>query len=261
LALRILARLGYQADVAANGREVLRALKRQEYDVVLMDIQMPELDGLETTRRLRRELPNIQQPRVIAMTANAMQGDRERSLAAGMDDYVSKPIRIEALVAALSKSRPMPPAESESVHHDTPDSQVDEEVIRGDGNAALQPPGADILDRAALGALLETVGGEFEYLKELIDSFLEDAPQLLAELDGYIATGDAPGVRRVAHSLKSNGNDFGASKFANLCKQLEEIGKSGDLQGAAGLAEQIAAQYQQVERALLAVLQAGQIKS
>ena len=107
LALRLLARMGYHADVAANGLEALEALERQLYDVVLMDVQMPEMDGLEATRHIRRELPEARQPRVIAMTANAMQGDREMCLAAGMDDYVSKPIRIEELVEALSKSRPL----------------------------------------------------------------------------------------------------------------------------------------------------------
>ncbi len=103
LALQVLKKLGYRADIAANGLEVLEALNRQPYDVVLMDVQMPEMDGLEATRRLRAmSLP----VRVIAMTANAMQGDREMCLAAGMDDYVSKPIRIEELVNALSKCRP-----------------------------------------------------------------------------------------------------------------------------------------------------------
>ncbi len=115
LALRLLDRMGYRADVAANGLEVLEALERQVYDVVLMDVQMPEMDGLEATRSLRRDLPEIRQPHVIAMTANAMQGDREMCLAAGMDDYVSKPIRIEELVEALSKSRPL--AESRKRMH------------------------------------------------------------------------------------------------------------------------------------------------
>ena len=95
LALRLLERLGYRAEVAANGLEVLEALHRQEYDVVLMDVQMPEMDGLEATRRIRLELPERRQPYIIAMTANAMQGDREICLAAGMDEYVSKPIRVE----------------------------------------------------------------------------------------------------------------------------------------------------------------------
>jgi CheY-like chemotaxis protein len=107
LALRLLDRMGYQADVAANGLEALEALERQVYDVVLMDVQMPEMDGLETTRHIRGDMPDAHQPHVIAMTANAMQGDREMCLAAGMDDYVSKPIRIEELVGALSKSHPL----------------------------------------------------------------------------------------------------------------------------------------------------------
>ncbi len=108
LALTLLGRLGYQADIAGNGLEALQALERQSYDVILMDVQMPEMDGLEATRQLRQELLDVQQPYVIAMTANAMEGDREMCLAAGMDDYVSKPIRIEELVRALSSSRPQP---------------------------------------------------------------------------------------------------------------------------------------------------------
>jgi signal transduction histidine kinase/DNA-binding response OmpR family regulator len=105
LALRLLAQLGYRADVAGNGLEVIAALERQPYDVVLMDVQMPELDGLEATRRIREHWLPPAGPRIIAMTANAMQGDREDCLAAGMDDYVSKPIRVHDLLAALQRSR------------------------------------------------------------------------------------------------------------------------------------------------------------
>jgi signal transduction histidine kinase/CheY-like chemotaxis protein len=105
LALRVLAQLGYRADVAGNGLEVIAALERQPYDVVLMDVQMPELDGLEATRRIRAHWGPPAGPRIIAMTANAMQGDREACLAAGMDDYVSKPIRVHDLLAALQRSR------------------------------------------------------------------------------------------------------------------------------------------------------------
>jgi CheY-like chemotaxis protein len=107
LALRLLERMGYRADVAGNGLEALEALHRQPYDVVLMDVQMPEMDGLEATRFIVREWPRQQRPRIIAMTANAMKEDREICLAAGMDDYVGKPIRVETLVRALSKCRPL----------------------------------------------------------------------------------------------------------------------------------------------------------
>jgi CheY-like chemotaxis protein len=102
VALLILRKLGYEADVAADGLEVLDALHRQPYDLILMDIQMPEMDGIETTRQIRRSKILAQQPRIVAMTANAMQGDRAQYLAAGMDDYVSKPMRIQDLLAVLS---------------------------------------------------------------------------------------------------------------------------------------------------------------
>jgi len=104
LALRLLARLGYQADLASNGLEALETLERQAYDVVLMDVQMPEMDGLEATRRIRHEVAPKAQPRIIAMTANAMKEDRATCLAAGMDDYLSKPIRVAELVTALTEA-------------------------------------------------------------------------------------------------------------------------------------------------------------
>ncbi|MEO6746435.1 MAG: response regulator [Caldimonas sp.] len=101
LAMRLLQQMGYRADLASNGIEAIESIERQTYDVVLMDVQMPEMDGLEATRRITARWPQTQRPRIVAMTANAMQGDREACLAAGMDDYVVKPIRVDALVEAL----------------------------------------------------------------------------------------------------------------------------------------------------------------
>ena len=103
LALRMLDRMGYRADVAANGLEVLEALGRQFYDLIFMDVQMPEMDGLEATRAIRVMPSLARQPRVVAMTANAMQGDREMCLEAGMDDYVSKPIQVKELQRAIEE--------------------------------------------------------------------------------------------------------------------------------------------------------------
>ena len=107
LALRLLQQMGYRADVASNGLEAVESVARQPYDVVLMDVQMPEMDGLEASRRLNA---NGARPRIVAMTANAMEGDREMCLAAGMDDYLTKPIRVDELVAALLRTPSQEPA-------------------------------------------------------------------------------------------------------------------------------------------------------
>jgi CheY-like chemotaxis protein len=111
LALRLLAQMGYRADVAASGIETIQAIERQPYDVVLMDVQMPEMDGLEATKQICARWPRDQRPSIIAMTANAMQGDREQCLEAGMDDYLAKPIRLEELVRALAQCQPLPKEE------------------------------------------------------------------------------------------------------------------------------------------------------
>jgi CheY-like chemotaxis protein len=106
LALRLLQQMGYRADVASNGVEAIESLQRQVYDVVLMDVQMPEMDGLDATRAICAKWGPKERPRIVAMTANAMQGDREACIGAGMDDYVTKPIRVESLVEALAQARP-----------------------------------------------------------------------------------------------------------------------------------------------------------
>jgi CheY-like chemotaxis protein len=103
LALRILEQMGYRADVASNGIEAVESVERQTYDVILMDVQMPELDGLDATRDIRK-LTSVTQPHIIAMTANAMEGDREMCIAAGMNDYIAKPIHVNELVDALMKA-------------------------------------------------------------------------------------------------------------------------------------------------------------
>jgi len=106
LALRMLAQMGYRADLASNGIEAVESVARQTYDVVLMDVQMPEMDGLEASRRIVAQYAQHERPRIVALTANAMQGDREECLAAGMDDHLTKPIRVDALVEALMQVRP-----------------------------------------------------------------------------------------------------------------------------------------------------------
>lgn len=210
LALLILRRLGYEPDCVADGREVLEALAGQRYDVVLMDVQMPGLDGHATTGEIRRRWPDGG-PYVIAMTANAMQGDREACLAAGMDDYVSKPIQVEQLVAALSRCGP--PADA---------LPTERAVVAAPASAPKQ-----ILDPAALKALERLIGDDPLQLAELIESFLEVAPHLLGELRAAAADGNAAKLRLAAHTIKASARDFGAARLAGLCQELEDLGHAG----------------------------------
>ena len=221
LALALLRRLGYVADVVENGREVLDALERERYDVVLMDVQMPELDGLEATRQIRERRGSSDAPRIIAMTANAMEGDREECLAAGMDDYLSKPIRPEELSRALARCRP----------------------ARAD----------DALDDAALGKLVSSLGGGDEgreAVRELVEMFLDDAAAQMATLHGAVEQGDADTARRTAHTLKSSGATFGARPFAELCRELEALAREGRLDAAAALLDRADQEWERARSAL-----------
>jgi PAS domain S-box-containing protein len=227
VALRLLEQLGYRADVAANGREAIEALERQPYDVVLMDVQMPELDGLDATRQICERWPEETRPHIVAMTANALPEDREACFAAGMNDYVAKPIRAEELVAALKRVRPL--ADGGGT----------------DGVAHVS------LDDGAL-ATLRGLGGD-EFLGEVIDAFLADAPELVATLRRSLDERSSEELRRAAHTLKSNGATLGAEHFAELCRTLEQQARSGELDGAADLVEQIEQEYRPLEEALSAL--------
>jgi len=226
LALRLLSQMGYRADVAGNGLEAIQALERQAYDVILMDVQMPEMDGLEASRQICGRWSAGQRPRIIAMTANAMQGDREMCLAAGMDDYLSKPIRVSELVAALTKSAPIKPAGGETVS----DSAV--------------------IDPDAFDELVASTGGEAAFIGELIDTYLTDAPALFAQMRSALAAADAETFRRAAHSLKSNSASLGALTLSALAKDLEMMGKAANLKGAAAKIAAADVEYVRVQAAL-----------
>ncbi|BBC25062.1 PAS domain S-box protein [Pseudanabaena sp. ABRG5-3] len=197
VAIHILQQMGYRADVVANGLEVLAALSHQTYDLIFMDMQMPEMDGLEATRQIyqnweHKKLTN--RPRIIAMTANAMQGDREICLAAGMDDYLSKPIRNSELVRVLMACQPAtnPPAHLSSIN---------------------------------IGTLHETandIGGEDpSFLIELIDSYLDNTRSLLQELYTSFAQQNFDLMLRTAHTLKSSSGVIGAEELSEMCRDLE----------------------------------------
>jgi CheY-like chemotaxis protein len=193
-ALLALEDLGYRADVVANGLEALTAVARQPYDVVLMDVQMPELDGLEATRRIhqlwgaQRDLPTPVRPYIVAMTANALQGDREHCLEAGMDDYISKPVYLGELRATLERAG----------------------AAR---SASAQPPFAGTI----IQKLLARPRGQ-----ELLALYAAESAELVARLREAAAAGDSLGVRAAAHSLKGSSRYVGAETIAALCVELEQ---------------------------------------
>jgi signal transduction histidine kinase/CheY-like chemotaxis protein/HPt (histidine-containing phosphotransfer) domain-containing protein len=244
LGLRLLDRFGYRADVAANGQEAIEALERQAYDVILMDVQMPVLDGLEATRRIRQrtELP---QPYIVAMTADAMTEDRAACLEAGMDDYVSKPIRVQALVQALERSAA---AADVAVGPATPLRPPEP-----DSPTPADDPDDEVLDVNALTRLQEMMGGDAAILEELVDGFFQDAPQLLADMREGVAAGNASPVQLAAHSLKSNAADFGATRLRDLCRELEMAAKGGSVAGRMDLVAKIEAEFERVRTALEAL--------
>jgi HPt (histidine-containing phosphotransfer) domain-containing protein len=190
-----------------------------------MDVQMPELDGLDASRRICERWSAEARPRIIAMTANAMPEDRAACFAAGMDDYVAKPIRPNELAAALGRARPL----------------EDTRTPRAEGAAAT-------LDSTAVESLRE-LGGE-EFLREVIDTFLSDAPALVATLRTTYELGDTEGLRRGAHSLKANGQTLGAGRFSDLCRELELRARSDELDGTVELVDRIEREYRALEKTL-----------
>jgi CheY-like chemotaxis protein/HPt (histidine-containing phosphotransfer) domain-containing protein len=246
LALKLLERLGYSATVAENGVQALDMLSHESFDLVFMDQQMPEMDGLEATRRIRqreKEL-GLLPLHIVAMTANAIQGDREACIDAGMNDYVSKPIRVQALIDAIEKVRPhetvMPPQHTlDREHHSTPASAQ-----------AAANGGKTMIDQRVLDELLEMGGGEHDFLVEMIDSYLTTAPDLLTKLRTGVVTGDATSLRLAAHTLKSGSQDMGATMLATLFADLENLGHRGHLDGAAQLVAEAETLFAQVAEEL-----------
>jgi CheY-like chemotaxis protein/HPt (histidine-containing phosphotransfer) domain-containing protein len=226
VALRQLQKLGYTADGVANGLEVLEALRRIPYNVILMDCQMPEMDGYEAARRIRQQgnFPELGwHIQIIAMTANAMQGDRERCLEAGMDDYISKPVRIDDLRAALERAGencapvPFPATQRVSVNRSVL------EDLRALGDASGEDP-----------------------LGEFVDLFLEDAPQRIRELRHGLAAREQQSVARTAHALKGSCGNLGLERMADLCGELEQAAKGGSPEQIPAVMKRIESEYAKV---------------
>jgi len=244
VAVRILRNLGYAADVAANGREAIDAVARIHYSLVFMDCQMPEMDGYEATRAIRcAEAASDRHTPIVAMTANAMKGDRERCLEAGMDDYVAKPVRKEDLGRVLT--RWLGAADEE-------DGAADENRGAADENHGAPETALD----GAAWEQLRAAGGDDSaaFLVTLVRGFLAEVPVRLGALGDAIARGDAGGVARAAHSLKGSTGTLGARRMAALCLAIEQEAKAARLEGAAGLLEGIGREFAAVREALLARL-------
>jgi GAF domain-containing protein/CheY-like chemotaxis protein/HPt (histidine-containing phosphotransfer) domain-containing protein len=231
LALRLLEKLGYRADVVANGLEAVEAVRRQPYDLVLMDVQMPEMDGVQATQQILERWADGDRPWIVAMTAEVMRGDREGFLAAGMNDYVAKPIRPQELIAAIARtpSRTRAPAAR-------------------DAGVARPPVDASVLHRLA-----ESMGGDDAFVTELIEQFVTDSPALVAAARRGLEAGDADEVRRAAHTLKSNAATFGANELADRSSRLEAAAKAGGLDDGLAQIEAIDEELGRVHAALGAI--------
>ena len=238
VALRLLERLGYGADVAGDGRQALARIEQAGYDVVLMDVQMPEMDGLEASRAICARWARSVRPRIIAMTAEAMQGDREKCLAAGMDDYIVKPVTLDRLAAALAKCRPLVAATAPEAGAAPP---VEKQRIAA-GTA---------LDRDVLDQLREDLGGTAA-LREVIRSFLDQTPTALAALREAAERADVPAIRRAAHRIKGTSSILGARELSEQCAQIERVGEADCIANAGLRVIAVEASYRTIEAALRA---------
>jgi two-component system, sensor histidine kinase and response regulator len=229
VAVKMLEKLGYRADVAANGLGAVEALSRIRYAAVLMDVQMPEMDGYAATREINRreaeagrrsimmDRPAHHTP-IIAMTANAMQGDREKALEAGMDDYLSKPVKPEELEAILERWIPR----QETSNPGTLAPAVGVDATAPDGARAA------VAENVLAGLRELQEDGEPNILDELIGLFLADVPPHLGAMREASAAGDARSVQRIAHTLKGSAANMGARGMEALCLELEEMGRAED---------------------------------
>jgi CheY-like chemotaxis protein len=250
VAVRLLQQMGYQSTVVANGLEALAALERQSYDLIFMDVMMPEMDGLEATRLIRQrqkqpaEFPHYKSPIIIvAMTASAMQGDREKCLAAGMDDYLAKPVRLDDVRAIVERwghkaaqSASPPPSDAKYQPKAAPKSEA-----RADSTGA--PPKDAPVD---MSRLLDFTDGDPDNLRELVTLYLDQTKEQLDQLAAAVEAGTAQEVRRLAHSCAGASATCGVRRLVSLLRELERQGFEGQLTNAAELSAEAAKEFQRI---------------
>jgi PAS domain S-box-containing protein len=233
LAMRLLERLGHKVTLAVNGERAVQAVKEGRYDLVLMDIQMPVMGGLEATQKIREWLEGQAHLPVIAMTAHAMQGDRERYLASGMDGYVSKPIMLEDLTAEIDRVMALYPPVS-VVAEPEPEPESAPAVIE----ATPEPAARSELRQPAYfdyAKALEQMGGDVSLLYELAEIFVLEAPERMADLALAVAQADVVRAYQLAHKLKGESANFGRPRVSELADTLANMGRAGHLDGADSL--------------------------
>jgi signal transduction histidine kinase/HPt (histidine-containing phosphotransfer) domain-containing protein/ActR/RegA family two-component response regulator len=226
--LSILDRYGFLADSAANGREALTSLEQKHYDLVLMDCQMPVMDGFEATAAIRTQEGVMRHTVIIAMTANALQGDREKCLAAGMDDYLAKPVTSNALLRMLAKWFPAPAS--------MPSLQITEADIPTEA----ADPSSLVIDPSKIEFLKELGGeGEENLLHTLVNLFFKDFPEYIKTLQKTIADNDPRQLRESAHAAKGACGNIGLMQLFQTCYELELLGRAGLTTGADDLVRRL----------------------
>ncbi len=251
LAIRLLEKRGHSVMVAGNGNEALAMVAQEPFDAVLMDVQMPEMDGFEATAALRRgEHETGDHLPVIAMTAHAMKGDRQRCLEAGMDDYISKPLQpselfetVERVAARFPRQQTTATPTEASSLGGTP--AADEPLV-----PSTDAMGADATTVFNKAVALQNVDGDEQLLAVVIEAFFEEYPQLLVQIRDGMTRGDMKLLQRAAHTLKSNAGTFGATQVFDLAWRLEVMGESGELENTAQIYDQLEASLNALRPAL-----------
>ena len=241
VALAILKKMGLRADVVANGTEAIMALETLPYDLVLMDLQMPEMDGVEATRHIRNSqsaASNHGIP-IIAMTAHTIKGDREHCLEAGMNDYVTKPIYPHTLAEALDKWLPKDTAVS--TEQAAPEPEITSSVT-------AREPQSLVYDRDGLMDRLEDEG----LVRMVTECFLEDMPRLIEMLRACLEAGDAPGAERQAHTIKGAAANVGGETLRKMANEMEKAGKAGDLDAVRTRMADLGSRFDQLRQAMAA---------